>query len=160
MALRRLAPSVALLLAAGGALLASPAVAGTIYEWTLNGQKYASDRPPPPGAKLIRVQQDRATARPAPPAPPAPSQAVAGANGAAAPLPAGDAAAARQVQQDLAKVQGDRCTETRERYNTYLQAQRLFKPGPNNERQYLTDAELAAARVNAKREMDAACKAQ
>ncbi len=154
MAARRLLASVALVLAAGSVLLAAPALAGTIYEWTLNGQKYASDRPPPPGAKLIRVQQDRGQ----PAARPTPPPATAGANGAAL-QPAGDAAAARQVQQDLAKVQTDRCTETRERYNTYLQAQRLFKPGPNNERQYLTDAELAAARVNAKREMDTACKA-
>jgi len=136
-------------------LPAAPALAGTIYEWTLNGQKYASDRPPPPGAKLIRVQQDRAQA--ARPTPPRPAQNTNGAAPAGA-TPA-DAATARQVQQDLAKVQTDRCTETRERYNTYLQAQRLFKPGPNNERQYLTDAELSAARVNAKREMDAACKA-
>ena len=61
------------------------------------------------------------------------------------------------MAQDLAKVQTDRCGEARERYNTYLQAQRLFKPGPNNERQYLTNDELATARVNAKREMDSAC---
>lgn len=151
MASRRLAVAATLLLTGGATLLAAPAVAGTIYEWTLNGQKYASDRPPPPGAKLIRVQQDRPQQATRPTPPPT--------NGATAALPAGDAAAARQVQQDLAKLEGDRCAETRERYNTYLQAQRLFKPGPNNERQYLTDAELSAARVNAKREMDAACKA-
>ena len=151
MASRRLVAAATLLLTGGATLLAAPAVAGTIYEWTLNGQKHASDRPPPPGAKLIRVQQER----PQQATRPTPSPT----NGAAAALPAGDAAAAKQVQQDLAKMQGDRCTETRERYNTYLQAQRLFKPGPNNERQYLTDAELSAARVNAKREMDAACKA-
>lgn len=155
MASRRLAIAATLLLTGGATLLAAPAVAGTIYEWTLNGQKYASDRPPPPGAKLIRVQQDRPQQTTRAATPPANGAT----NGATAALPAGDAAAARQVQQDLAKMQGDRCAETRERYNTYLQAQRLFKPGPNNERQYLTDAELSAARVNAKREMDAACKA-
>jgi hypothetical protein len=152
---RRLVAAATLLLTGGAMLLAAPALAGTIYEWTLNGQKYASDRPPPPGAKLIRVQQDRPQQATRPTPPPANGAT----NAATAALPAGDAAAARQVQQDLAKLQGDRCAETRERYNTYLQAQRLFKPGPNNERQYLTDAELSAARVNAKREMDAACKA-
>ena len=149
--------SVALLLTAGGALLAPAAVAGTIYEWTLNGQKFASDRPPPPGAKLIRVQQDRAT----PPAAKAtPQPATAAANSAAAASAADDAATARQVQKDLNKTQADLCNDARERYQTYLTAQRLFKPGPDKERQYLTDAELTTVRVNAKRDMDTACKSQ
>lgn len=146
--MRRLVLS--LLVAFLGGVAAVPSFAGTIYEWTLNGQKYATDRPPPPGAKVIRIQQGRAAS----PAPTAPRQAPSTAG--AAPATADDATA-RQVAQDLAKVQKDRCGEARERYNTYLQAQRLFKPGPNNERQYLTDAELSTARVNAKREMDAAC---
>ena len=152
---RRAAGYLVVAMLFGGAVLpATPVMANTIYEWTLNGQKYASDRPPPPGAKLIRVQQDRTqTARPSAPQPQNTNVAA-----PASATPA-DAATARQVQQDLAKVQTDRCAETRERYNTYLQAQRLFKPGPNNERQYLTDAELSEARINAKREMDAACKA-
>jgi len=149
--------SVALLLAAGGALLAPTAVASTIYEWTLNGQKFASDRPPPPGAKLIRVQQDH-NSRTA--AKPAPQPAAAAANSAAAVNAANDAAIARQVQQDLNKTQSDLCNDARERYQSYLTAQRLFKPGPNQERQYLTDAELTSVRVNAKRDMDTACKSQ
>ena len=149
--------SVALLLTAGGLLLAPAAVAGTIYEWTLNGQKFASDRPPPPGAKLIRVQQDRASQ---PAAQPTPKPATTAANGAAAASAADDAATARQVQKDLNKTQADLCNEARERYHSYLTAQRLFKPGPDKERQYLSDAELATVRVNAKRDMDTACKSQ
>ncbi len=149
--------SVALLLTAGGLLLAPAAVAGTIYEWTLNGQKFASDRPPPPGAKLIRVQQDRANQ---PAAKPAPKPSTAATNGAAEAKAADDAATARQVQKDLNKTQSDLCNDARERYHSYLTAQRLFKPGPNQERQYLSDAELSTVRVNAKRDMDAACKSQ
>jgi hypothetical protein len=149
--------SVALLLTAGGALLAPAAVASTIYEWTLNGQKFASDRPPPPGAKLIRVQQDHNSGTAAKPAA---QPAAAAANSAAAVNAANDAATARQVQQDLNKTQSDLCNDARERYQSYLTAQRLFKPGPNQERQYLTDAELTSVRVNAKRDMDTACKPQ
>jgi hypothetical protein len=149
--------AVALLLTAGGALLAPAAVASTIYEWTLNGQKFASDRPPPPGAKLIRVQQEHSSQ---PATKPAPQSAAAAANSAAAVNAANDAATARQVQQDLNKTQSDRCNDARERYQSYLTAQRLFKPGPNQERQYLTDAELTTVRVNAKRDMDTACKSQ
>ena len=163
MALRQLVAasvtSVALLLTAGGALLAPAAVAGTIYEWTLNGQKFASDRPPPPGAKLIRVQQEHSSQSAAKPAQPPATAATAAANSAAANA-ASDAAAARQVQKDLNKTQSDLCNDARERYQTYLTAQRLFKPGPNQERQYLTDAELTTVRVNAKRDMDTACKSQ
>lgn len=148
--------AVALLLTAGGALLAPAAVASTIYEWTMNGQKFASDRPPPPGAKLIRVQQEHSSQSAAKPAQPPATAAV---NSAAANA-ASDAAAARQVQKDLNKTQSDLCNDARERYQTYLTAQRLFKPGPNQERQYLTDAELTTVRVNAKRDMDTACKSQ
>lgn len=148
---RKALPTLATLLALGTLLGMPVAHGGTIYEWTLNGQKYATDRPPPPGAKLIRVTQDRVTT-PAPAPAPRPTAAA-----GAAP-PAELEATARQVAQDVAKVRNDRCAEARERYNNYLQAQRLFKPGPNNERQYLTDAELSAARVNAKREMDQACQ--
>ena len=153
---RRTAHStLAIALLGFGSLLVSPAgLGGTIYEWTLNGQKYATDRPPPPGAKVIRVTQGRAGATA-----PAQRPATAAASANTATGPASDDAA-RTVAQDLAKVQTDQCAEARERYNTYLQAQRLFKPGPNNERQYLTDAELAEARVNAKRAMDTACAAR
>ena len=73
---------------------------------------------------------------------------------------ADDAATARQVQKDLNKTQSDLCNDARERYHSSLTAQRLFKPGPNQERQYLSDAELSTVRVNAKRDMDAACKSQ
>jgi hypothetical protein len=158
MARRQLvAALVALLLTVGGGLLAPAAVAGTIYEWTLNGQKFASDRPPPPGAKLIRVRQDRASE---PTVQPKPKPATTAADGAAGASAANDAATARQVQQDLNKTQSDLCNDARERYQSYLTAQRLFKPGPNQERQYLTDAELTTVRVNAKRDMDTACKSQ
>ena len=85
---------VVMSLTVGGALLAPVAVAGTIYEWTLNGQKFASDRPPPPGAKLIRVQQDRASQ---PAAKPTPKPATTTANGAATSSAADDAATAQQV---------------------------------------------------------------
>ena len=132
-------------------LCAPAAMAGTIYEWTLNGQKYATDRPPPTGAKVLRVTQGHAASDTA-----QPSRANPSTPGAPA-APGKNADAARQVAADMAKVQSDRCTESRDRYTGYLQALRLFKPGKNNERVYLTNDELVEARVNAKREMDIAC---
>ena len=149
--MRKLPLALGALFALGNLLGAPVAAGGTIYEWTLNGQKYATDRPPPPGAKLVRVTQERS----GPSNPPAAPRPATGASTAPAP---DLESTARQVAQDVAKVQSDRCAEARQRYTNYLQAQRLFKPGPNNERQYLTDAELSAARVNAQREMDQACQ--
>jgi hypothetical protein len=40
-----------------------------------------------------------------------------------------------------------------------VNTRRLFREGPNGERQYLTDAEIEEARINAKRELDEACTA-
>ena len=105
-------------------LCAPAAMAGTIYEWTLNGQKYATDRPPPTGAKVLRVTQGHTDAGTA-----ASSRANPSTPGAPATGPGKNAEAARQVAADMAKVQSDRCTESRDRYTAYLQALRLFKPG-------------------------------
>ena len=100
--------AVALLLTAGGALLAPAAVASTIYEWTMNGQKFASDRPPPPGAKLIRVQQEHSSQSAAKPAQPPATAAV---NSAAANA-ASDAAAARPLAAPEAAPRGYTATAT------------------------------------------------
>ena len=135
-------------------LLAAPASQATIYEWTLNGNKYATDRPPPPGAKLIRVRQTESR-RPAEesdlstPPPAAPSAAR------------GSSSDVQQVQQDVAKAQTERCKKAKQRYESYVVAQRLYRPAqPGQQPEYLSDAELAEARVSAKREMDTSCAGQ
>lgn len=57
-----------------------------------------------------------------------------------------------------AKDKAERCTKARERYDNYMNSQRLYQPGENGERRYLSDAELDAARNSAKVSMDELCK--
>ena len=66
-------------------------------------------------------------------------------------------ATARAVQQDVAKKQNEQCKQATERYEKSVEARRLYKTGPNGERTYLTEAELAVARVEARNTRDAAC---
>ena len=57
-----------------------------------------------------------------------------------------------------AKDKAERCTKARERYDSYMNSQRLYETLPNNERRYLSDAELDAARNSAKVSMETLCK--
>lgn len=62
-----------------------------------------------------------------------------------------DAAAAEaERQQNLSERQAG-CEQARARVAKYEQARRIFRPGPNGERIYLTDEELDAERANARR---------
>ncbi len=66
-------------------------------------------------------------------------------------------AASRAVQGDLARKRAEQCKEATERYDRSIAARRLFREGKGGERIYLTEAELAAARVEARRDRDTAC---
>jgi hypothetical protein len=70
---------------------------------------------------------------------------------------AADAARAGALSaEDLAK----RCADSRQRYEAYVNAIRLYEQGPDGERHYLTGEELDAAREGAKRSMDEFCGGQ
>jgi hypothetical protein len=70
---------------------------------------------------------------------------------------AAKAKAGQPTEEDLAK----RCQDAKARYQSYMNAQRLYEPGPTEgSRRYLSDAELDAAREFAKKSMDAACAGQ
>jgi hypothetical protein len=66
-------------------------------------------------------------------------------------------ATARQVQSDLVKKRAEQCKEATTRYERSITARRLFREGKNGDRVYLTDAELAQARVDARTDRDTAC---
>ena len=65
---------------------------------------------------------------------------------------------AQQAAQLSAKDKAERCSKARERYDTYMNSQKLFEQQPNGDRRYLTDAELVTARDTAKASMDMWCK--
>jgi hypothetical protein len=64
----------------------------------------------------------------------------------------------KQGAELSAKDKAERCTKARERYDSYMNSQRLYEQLPNSERRYLSDAELDAARASAKASMDTLCQ--
>lgn len=64
----------------------------------------------------------------------------------------------RQAAQLDEKDKAERCAKARERYDNYMNSRRLYETLPNNERRYLSDAELDAARNSAKESMETLCK--
>ncbi|MGH8230764.1 MAG: DUF4124 domain-containing protein [Steroidobacteraceae bacterium] len=69
-------------------------------------------------------------------------------------------AAERAVQNDLAQTRADQCKKATDAYNASVQARRIFKAGPNGERQFLSDDEAEKQRLSNKVAMDEACKGQ
>lgn len=63
----------------------------------------------------------------------------------------------KQAAELSAKDKAERCVKARERYDNYMNSQRLYEELPNKERRYLSDAELDAARASAKASMDTLC---
>ena len=72
-----------------------------------------------------------------------------------APPVTSDAVAA--VQADVADARLRQCKEAQDRYKLYVESRRLFRQTPDGKRQYLTDQELAEARVRAKQTVDEYC---
>lgn len=153
-------------IALGAALLALSATAhaqtlGDVWGWQDAQGKWHYSDVPVQGAKLIR----KAGRPPPTTAAAGPAAASGSASGSAGALAAGDAAsarlateaAARGVQADLDKARAEQCKQASERYDRMIAARRLYKESAPGERTYLTDAELAQARVDARRERDEAC---
>ena len=67
--------------------------------------------------------------------------------------------AARAVAADLDRKRAEQCKEATERYDKMIATRRLFREKTAGEREYLTEAELSQARVDARKERDAACAA-
>lgn len=137
--------------------LATVAAAETVYKWVdAGGQVHYTDLPPDqPGAKLLGTFQreqvlqgteESATAEDEP----APTYETGAEPGD------GDAAAA--MQRDLEAVRSEQCTQAQARYKNYIESRRLYRETADGKREYLTDAELDAARVQARKDVDELCK--
>ena len=64
----------------------------------------------------------------------------------------------QEATQLTAKDKAERCTKARERYDRYMNSQKLYEQLPNGERRYLSTEELDAARASAKATMDVMCQ--
>ena len=71
---------------------------------------------------------------------------------------AAKAADAQKAKELTAEDRAKRCQEARQRYESYMNARRLYEPGATEgERRYLTDTEIDAARERAKKTMEEFC---
>ena len=61
------------------------------------------------------------------------------------------------VAQDVAQTRDKQCTEAQDRYKKMIEGRRLYKAGPNGERQFLSSEEIDTERLNAKQEVDNVC---
>jgi len=75
------------------------------------------------------------------------------------PAPASQAAT-QQAAQSTADDRAKRCVDARTRYQALMDNWRMYEPGPNGERTYLTSEQIDQARGNAKQVMDEFCADQ
>jgi membrane protein involved in colicin uptake len=68
--------------------------------------------------------------------------------------------AAESVAKDLEATRLERCKKARAQYETSINSQRLYREKDGGEREFLNDAELAQARVDARKQMEAICGPQ
>jgi len=68
-----------------------------------------------------------------------------------------DADVKRTVDEDVAETKDKQCAEAQERYKKLIEGRRIYKPGPDGERQYMTSQEIDTERLNAKRDIDTIC---
>lgn len=72
------------------------------------------------------------------------------------PQPPPSEAAMAAAQADTAKAQAKQCEDAKARYQSYIDARRLFRE-VDGKRVYLTDQELTNARARAKQDVDDYC---
>jgi len=163
---RGLASFAVLLLCAG--LTAHADV--SVYKWSdKDGAIHYTDKPPPSDGKLLAVEtrmsshngvglMDSSSAS----APPATTQNTPART--TQPRPAGARAPSaeikRQVEEDVQAAQADNCQIAKERYDRYIHSRRIYREGMDKTQTFLSDAEIEAARVNAKAEVEEACTAR
>jgi hypothetical protein len=63
----------------------------------------------------------------------------------------------KSVEGDVEQTREKQCADAQDHYKKLIEGRRLFKAGPNGEREYLTSEEIDSERLNAKRDLDAIC---
>jgi hypothetical protein len=65
--------------------------------------------------------------------------------------------AMQAAANDAAKAKVEQCKAAQDRYQRYIESQRLYRETPDGKREYLTDKELTEARGRAKQAVDDYC---
>jgi hypothetical protein len=137
------------------ALLAwSGMASAVVYKWVdAQGKLQYGDRPPD-GVHAEVVQllvSHNASTRSAP----APAQAAPAARPATP--TAKDVDDKNAIAQDVAQTRDKQCTEAQDRYKKLIEGRKLYKIGPDGERQYMTSEQIDTERLNAKQDVDTIC---
>ena len=132
------------------ALLATAAYGGQVYKSTdANGNVVFSDRPSDKSEPVnVAVPLP---GRPGNPITPPDAKAAAGSQqpGAQANAAAGEKKEKVQTPAEKDAERAKNCATARERKTRYDEAHRLYKPGPNGDREYLNATEVDEARAKA-----------
>ncbi len=148
------------------ALIAWSGIASAVvYKWVdAQGKLQYGDRPPDGvHAEVVELLGTHAsagahTASPASaPSAAAPSAAAPAARTTTANLSPKELEEKRAVDQDVAEVKDKQCAEAQDRYKKLIEGRRIYKAGPDGERQYMTSDEIDTERLNAKRDVDTIC---
>jgi hypothetical protein len=67
---------------------------------------------------------------------------------------------AATVAKDLEATRIERCKKAREDYETSIRSQRLYRATPDGKREYLSETELAQARIESRKAVDSICGPQ
>ena len=68
-----------------------------------------------------------------------------------------DADDKKAVEQDVAQTRDKQCADAQDRYKKLIEGRRLYKTGPDGERQFMNSEEIDTERLNAKRDVDTIC---
>jgi Domain of unknown function (DUF4124) len=63
----------------------------------------------------------------------------------------------KTVEQDVAAARAKQCSDAQERYRKLIEGRRIYRPGKEGEREYLSSEEIDSARLNAKNDIDTIC---
>jgi hypothetical protein len=125
-----------------------------VYKWVdAQGKLQYGDRPPDGvHAEVVELLVSHSGAtRSASTAAPAPA-----ARNAAVPA-AKDSDDKKAVAQDVAQSRDKQCSDAQDRYKKLIEGRRLYKTGPDGERQFMSSEEIDTERLNAKRDIDSIC---
>ena len=138
-------------LAIAALLVALAAPAAEVYRSVdPDGTVRYSDRPDRDNAETIVI------ATPRPSSTPRTAQAAAEPAPEAAPQEAGETQP-EPTSRELAEERAANCAAARERNERYQMSRRLFRSAPDGEREYLSDAEIDAARAGAAADVEKWC---
>jgi Domain of unknown function (DUF4124) len=126
-----------------------------VYKWVdPSGKVQYGDRPPDGvHAEVVEllISHSASSARSASTAAPAPA-----ARNASVPA-AKDSDDKKAVAQDVAQTRDKQCTDAQDHYKKLIEGRRLYKTGPDGERQFMNSEEIDTERLNAKRDVDTIC---